>query len=116
MGKGKVRADEVQCPQAASPSPLLPPTWAGGCVLPHPCGQPRGALLSALSAGLAVLRGMDSLQRLKSSVARPVKCRGGWLELRLHAGMPCWVPMQVTVLSKGSACFFQAGGHRCRQS
>lgn len=69
MGKGKVRADEVPCPQAASPSLLLPPTWAGGCVLPNPCGQPRGALLSVLSAGLAVLRGMDSLQRLKSSVA-----------------------------------------------
>lgn len=49
------------------------PTLAEGWVLPHPCSQPRGALLSALSARSVVLGVMDSLQRLKPSVAGLVK-------------------------------------------
>lgn len=70
MGKGRVRADEVLCPQAASPSLLPPPSQAGGWARPHPCGQPRGAQLSVLLRVMDSEPGvMDSLRSPRSVVA-----------------------------------------------
>lgn len=97
MGKGKVRADEVQCPQAASPSQL--PQWWGP---PRPLASPEGlcSQFSVLSAGIVVFEVIVPSRDSSS----------WWLELRLHPGVPSQVPMRGAVLSKGSWHFFRGGG------